>query len=1003
MARVDYTTDSETDSRLNPAEQAKFDQISAGYDSGSELSDREKDAINDLEPQFDNKDSDLNPNQNDSASAAVNNQESSVPNNGFYQPSAGKKRKNLKATLKLAKNSRGIIAIVSILLSIAATFSALLPLKLNSLLDNIDQQIGSVANYSVEERLQYLTTRWLAMRVMKEAYPGDENIVFCKGGGMLCSLASTKYAAWFEEMLDAKFEKDGVNVKVVINSHGRSGLGGKASHFTIKAVNKDPDSVMKGIEKEIGHKEMRARIKKDVQKMHGRNWLMRHISKRILYRKYGVKSFNIIPEKRVRAWKDFKAKIKSEFTSRAIGKISPKFAGVISCINGRDALGCVETLDKISSKLDDNLEEKRKASEKDPNDAKAKLDYESAKSQKEGFEHFSSDIKDGKDTISKIINNKLVKKFALASGVIGGIDMIASAIGAVDSGVLEVTGRAQVAQTYASFAYDEGISPVVVNDMMKAGDLKDMRYLELATGLFDGAESSPLYSEIQTGGFVSSILPILSGNSVSASGGIRTKCTVDGKEKVVTLDPGELVCPEKKVVQDYTAFTKNPAWQVLAAVANFWNNSIGAVIDVAGDLVSKITEPLTNFILNLPGIKQIANLSENLISQVVQWGMSYIFNIPDVGIDAPGNNNYEGLVGAQMTATADSLENGKAESGSGIGGKLLSDNELAMIATKTEQEDKEDFEQQPILAKIFDPNLRNSVANQMLAIMPIGKKSAINFLAKTPALLLSPLMPNNRASAATNRLAVMKSMGIPWYGYTDPAVLKADPNTYTAETCKAYDDARKKSLERDRNTGYVVPVYKKSDPCALEEVIASLLANQAGDTDSKYYIKDPGEGASKETSSSTGEAVGEPQLEEAQQNGWGGHSNGEIPDSELQALSFSPGNKMNKKAAAAMEEMNKAYKADNGSNLTINEAYRDCATQIRYRKELGEKAAPAPPCRSNHGWGLAADIEVGAFGSSTYNWLKANAHKYGYVHPAWAEPGGSNPEQWHWEYARKVN
>ena len=150
-----------------------------------------------------------------------------------------------------------------------------------------------------------------------------------------------------------------------------------------------------------------------------------------------------------------------------------------------------------------------------------------------------------------------------------------------------------------------------------------------------------------------------------------------------------------------------------------------------------------------------------------------------------------------------------------------------------------------------------------------------------------------------------------------------------------------------------------------------------------------------------GEAVGEPQLEEAQAK-WGSYENGKIPDSELQALSFSPGNKMNKKAAAAMEEMNKAYKADNGSDLTINEAYRDCATQIRYSKELGSRAAPAPPCVSNHGWGLAVDIEVGPFGSSAYNWLKANAHKYGYVHPAWAEPGGSNPEQWHWEYARKV-
>ena len=48
MARVDYTTDSETDSRLNPAEQAQFDQIAADVDSGSELSNRERGILNDL-------------------------------------------------------------------------------------------------------------------------------------------------------------------------------------------------------------------------------------------------------------------------------------------------------------------------------------------------------------------------------------------------------------------------------------------------------------------------------------------------------------------------------------------------------------------------------------------------------------------------------------------------------------------------------------------------------------------------------------------------------------------------------------------------------------------------------------------------------------------------------------------------------------------------------------------------------------------------------------------
>lgn len=987
MARVDYTTDSETDDRLNPAV--------------SELKDRENLAYNQIKSNDHNND--LYDSDNvDNAGKDVANKESSHKDNGFYQPSNKKSNKS-KSPLKLAKKSRGAIAIIGILISVAGVFSALLPLKLNSLLDNIDQQLGSVAHYSVEERLQYLTTRWLTMRVMREAYPGDEHIVFCKGGGIMCSLTSTKYSAWFEKMLDAKFEKDGVNIKTTINAHGRSGIGGKASHFTIKVTSKDPNSVLKGIEKEIGHKEMRKRIKQQIKHVHGRNYLMRFISKRILYNKYGIKSFNIIPEKKLKKWTDFKAKIKSDFASRVIKKISPKFAGVLSCINGRDALGCAETLEKISNDLENDAKNKKKSLDENPDNPKARLEYESANANKENFGKFTENLEGGKGTIAKVLNNGIVKKIGAGAGVVGLIDMIASAVGAVDSGVLEVIGKAQVAQTYASFAYDEGISPVVVNDMMKAGDLEDIRYLELATSLFDGAESSPLYSEIQAGGLASSILPILSGNSVSASGGVRTKCMVGDKEQIVTLKPGELVCPEKKVVQDYTAFTENPAWQALAAVADFWNNSIGALIDVAGTWISKVTGPLVSIITNIPGIKQITNLAENLMSTLVRWVISYIFRVPDVGIDAPGNNNYEALVGAQMVSTADSLEHGKTDAGSGIGGKLLSDNELAAITEKSAQEEKEYFDEQPLLAKLFDHNLKNSVANQLLAIMPIGKKSTMNFLSKTPALLLSPFLLHNRALAATNRLSVMKSMGIPWYGYTDPEVLRADPNKYDAATCKAYDDARKKSFTRDRSTGYVVPVYKESDPCALEEVVAGILAERAGDTDSKYYIKEPGVGSSK-SSAPTGEAVGEPELEEAQQNGWGGHDNGKIPDSDLQALSFSPENKMHKKAATAMEEMNKAYKAETGSDLTINESYRDCETQIRYARELGSVAAPAPPCRSNHGWGLAADINTpGNFNGQVYSWLTKNAHKYGFVNPPWAKQGGSKPESWHWEYARRVN
>lgn len=202
-----------------------------------------------------------------------------------------------------------------------------------------------------------------------------------------------------------------------------------------------------------------------------------------------------------------------------------------------------------------------------------------------------------------------------------------------------------------------------------------------------------------------------------------------------------------------------------------------------------------------------------------------------------------------------------------------------------------------------------------------------------------------------------------------------------------------------------------------EKVNAALFTIDQRVVDTMDNEPISGGGGASQSSSSTpsGPAVGEPEFNQAQPaaeggdsiSTWNGLKNGELAEGDLVALSFSSGERMHKQAAAAMEEMNKAYKAETGADFGINEAYRDCQRQIAYATPgdplyQGGLAKPAPPCSSNHGWGLAADISVGDFGSSTYNWLKANAHKYGYVHPEWAEPNGSKPEAWHWEYARRV-
>ena len=61
----------------------------------------------------------------------------------------------------------------------------------------------------------------------------------------------------------------------------------------------------------------------------------------------------------------------------------------------------------------------------------------------------------------------------------------------------------------------------------------------------------------------------------------------------------------------------------------------------------------------------------------------------------------------------------------------------------------------------------------------------------------------------------------------------------------------------------------------------------------------------------------------------------------------------------------------------------------------------AVPGTSRHGYGVALDLGCGVeqFGTDAHRWMKDNGPRFGWVHPAWAEPGGSMPEPWHWEFA----
>jgi hypothetical protein len=127
--------------------------------------------------------------------------------------------------------------------------------------------------------------------------------------------------------------------------------------------------------------------------------------------------------------------------------------------------------------------------------------------------------------------------------------------------------------------------------------------------------------------------------------------------------------------------------------------------------------------------------------------------------------------------------------------------------------------------------------------------------------------------------------------------------------------------------------------------------------------------------------------------------NGDIPHAALCPLWGAGSHVLRADAAAAFNELSKAYAARFGSPICVTDSYRSYEMQVNL---VGRKPRlAATPGTSNHGWGRAVDLcdGVNNFGTTTHEWMRANAPRYGWFHPAWAGQGRTRAEPWHWEFA----
>jgi LAS superfamily LD-carboxypeptidase LdcB len=88
--------------------------------------------------------------------------------------------------------------------------------------------------------------------------------------------------------------------------------------------------------------------------------------------------------------------------------------------------------------------------------------------------------------------------------------------------------------------------------------------------------------------------------------------------------------------------------------------------------------------------------------------------------------------------------------------------------------------------------------------------------------------------------------------------------------------------------------------------------------------------------------------------------------------------------------MNAAAKAA-GVTIGVNDSYRDLGGQEKIAREkgiYGRGGVAAVPGTSNHGWGLALDLQLDP---KAQQWMRDNGARFGFVEDVAGEP-------WHWTY-----
>lgn len=925
-------------------------------------------------------------NSSTSAGSAVEKREQSDSPWRYSRGSTNQKKRAHFSRNKKFLTGAGIGGVSGIIITV---FMMMLPLRLEMLIQNILSSASAIPGYATERRIEYLVTRTLAVRVLQIHNSNlDNDVVFCKDAGLACSLLRTYTTDLFERKYGIQMRKVANGVQIDIRADGRTRLGGKAQSWTVTgqrigsgAVDTQTANIVREI-KTLDNGQMKRRIKDVIDtKMKHKTFIHRLVARNLLMRKYGVTHWRAFPKTQA-AIAEKRIQFRTKMALNVYGRVSSRLALAMTCMSSPAA--CELVYKELSASPESLAELEKDANDSsktqaERDEAKQKLERAKARNsilaKAAGMKMTEEEIN---STRGRALNKLLSSKVLNAAGgplvVIGILDIFFKGVNAVDEGVLDEVSQDIVSQAYMAYAFGDEVSSIVINEQMKMGDA-DIEIIGIANETLEGIESNPLWAyENGLGGSLVSMNP-LQQTAMAANGGITTNCisSNDNEIKPITLEPGELVCPEMRVVRNYTEYWKSlPSWGVVAGVAEAWEASIGAIFTLVGDAVGWLLS-------KIPLLDKLIDFAAGLLKGPLEWLFTAIFSPPFVGPDAPGENNYTALSGALRIQQNELMKAGVELDGVvlGGGGIVLSNEEIAHINQEMMQREVDDFKSQSVMAKLFNPRLKGSLAQQALLTTPTSPSSALAALPSMPmrslGLITSPKV--NAAKITAN------PFNMPIYGYTpnDP-IFEADPSLYTDEACSVSAMAREDSYNND-HPDWPIGVYNTSDPCALEKMVVGVMLASAGVDDDEYSLPDPTMPSTDVPSTTSPGAGGDypiPENAELLADGkWRLKKNADysaVPcPSELGVgrVERNPGTGTTVRVCTidgqsvtsviAQRTLDMiAAAAQQGINLTISSGYRSYEQQQRvYNRNCGGGRCNPPtavPGTSNHEFGVAIDF-----------------------------------------------